>query len=119
MCTPVAEEHVGFQFSNRRMRRDLKREAAAATLWTNAHLSLSLNLVINYEREIIINICLPAVRPSMRTSSGRIWSWIGDRRLFFQAGNQRQTPSCEVGRIYLTLLVAYSLLEIKQCSPEH
>ena len=66
-------------------------------------LSLSLNLVINYEREIIINICLPAVRPSMRTSSGRIWSWIGVHRLFFQAGNQRQTPSCEVGRIYLTL----------------
>ena len=65
MCTStVAEEHVGgFQFSNRRMRRDLKREAAAATLWTNAHLSLSLNLVINYEREIIINICLPGVRP--------------------------------------------------------
>ena len=55
-------------------RRDLKRDRgrrqarkAAATQWTNAHLSLflslSLNLVINYEREIIINICLPGVRP--------------------------------------------------------
>ena len=70
-------------------RRDLKREGGDRRGRQLPHsgrtlisLSLSLNLVINYEREIIINICLPGVRPpsrpSMRTSSGRIW--IGIRR---------------------------------------
>ena len=75
-------------------RRDLKREGGdrrgrqlphSGRTRTLISLSLSLNLVINYEREIIINICLPGVRPrpsasrpSMRTSSGRIW--IGIRR---------------------------------------
>ena len=84
----------GFQFevpTEDAMRRDLPRIGARQLPHGGPTLIalFSLNLVINYEREIIINICLPRLspamdRPSTRTSSGQIWTrgspffWTGD-----------------------------------------